>query len=98
MNTFLNNMEIEYDEKFINSFTEIFDFIALDSLNRSNNFKIELKDKIESLVYMPKKFRKSIYFEDDSIRDLIFKGYVVPYKITKEKIIILGITKHKKGL
>ncbi|EGR7920127.1 type II toxin-antitoxin system RelE/ParE family toxin, partial [Campylobacter jejuni] len=41
------------------------------------------------------KFRKSLAFDDENVRDFIFKGYVIPYKIDKEKdlIIILGIYK-----
>ena len=46
---------------------------------------------------MPFKCRKSIYFSDDNIRDLIFMGYVIPYKIyeNKNEIIIIGINKYK---
>ena len=46
------------------------------------------------------KCRKSIYFSDDNIRDLIFMGYVIPYKIyeSKNEIIIIGITKYKNNL
>ena len=49
---------------------------------------------------MPFKYRKSIYWNDNNIRDLIFKGYVVPYKIdtTKNKIIIIGINKYMEKL
>lgn len=45
---------------------------------------------------MPLKYKKSIYFNDENIRDLVFKGYVVPYKIdtAKNKIIIIGINKY----
>ena len=49
---------------------------------------------------MPHKFRKSIYFNDENIRDYIFKGYVIPYFIdTKhEKIVLLGIVKYREKL
>lgn len=49
---------------------------------------------------MPFKYRKSIYFNDNNIRDLIFKGYVVPYKIdtVKNQIIIIGINKYMEKL
>lgn len=47
---------------------------------------------------MPYKFRQSNSFEDENIRDFIFKGYIIPYKINtqKDKIIILGIYKENK--
>lgn len=47
---------------------------------------------------MPLKYRKSIYFDDENIRDLVYLGYVVPYKIEKDKIVIIGITKYRIGL
>ena len=37
--------------------------------------------------------RKSTNFNDESIRDLIFKSYVIPYLIDNEVIYVLGIYK-----
>ena len=93
-------MNIIYEPKFVKSFTTIWDFISIDSQARANKFKVELKDKINDLVYMPYKFRKSIYFNNDNIRDLIFKGYVVPYRINKIKntIFIIGINKYQNDI
>jgi len=92
-------LKIIYDPKFVNNFNKIWDFIANDSILRAKNFKEELKAKIEDLPHMPYKFRKSIYFDNEEIRDMIFKGYVLPYKIDKKenKLIILGITKYKEN-
>ena len=93
-------MKIIYDPRFINSFNKIWDYIAQDSKNRANEFKKGLKKSIEEIDYMPYKYRKSIYFDDDSIRDLIYKGYTVVYKIDEEQsiITILGIKKYKEEL
>jgi len=46
---------------------------------------------------MPYKFRKSIYFEDENIRDYVFMGYCIPYVIQKEqgRIVLLDIIKWK---
>ncbi|MDD2567021.1 MAG: type II toxin-antitoxin system RelE/ParE family toxin [Thiovulaceae bacterium] len=93
-------MQIIYDPRFINQFNTVWDYIALDSISRANSFKKELKEKIENLPYMPYKYKKSIYFHDKNIRDFIFKGYVIPYKIDKPQnaLTIIGITKYKKEL
>ncbi len=93
-------MQIIYQPKFINSFNNIWDYIAQDSKNRANKFKREIKKLIEDIHHMPYKCRKSIYFDDDNIRDLIFKGYTIVYKVdeTKEQIAILGIKKYKAEL
>lgn len=76
------------------------EFIAQDSLNQAIKFQIDLDEIIDDIQNMPFKYRKSIYFNDNNIRDLIFKGYVVPYKIdtVKNQIIIIGINKYMEKL
>lgn len=73
------------------------EFIAQDSVTRAINFQFTLDEKVNNLIFMPYKFRKSIYFEDENIRDLIFKGYTVPYKVDKKNdvITIIGIKKYQ---
>ena len=84
----------------MNEFNNIWDYISLDSRNRANTFKKEFRESIEGIPFMPYKYRKSIYFNKEYIRDLIFKGYVVPYKIDTDnnQIIIIGINKYKSNL
>ena len=86
-------MVIEYKPKFERELKIIFDFIAKDSLNRAREFRNELIAKIERTAQTPFICRKSINFNDESIRDLIFKGYVIPYLIDDEVIYVLGIYK-----
>jgi hypothetical protein len=47
---------------------------------------------------MPYKYRKSIYFDNEDIRDMIFKGYITVYKINQNQIVIVGISKYKDGI
>ncbi len=89
-------MIIEYDEKFALKINEIWHFIALDSQNRADLFKNELRQHIESIPNFPYKFRKSKWFDDENIRDLIFKGYTIPYYVQRNKIVILDIFKWDK--
>jgi len=42
-------------------------------------------------------FRKSIYFDDDSIRDLIFKGYTVVFRINNSQIEVFGFVKFQEN-
>jgi hypothetical protein len=48
---------------------------------------------------MPYKNRKSIYFDRDDIRDLIYKGYTVVYKINRKEdsIEVFGFTKYENN-
>lgn len=70
-------------------------FIANDSLQKANKFDKELRIKLNSLDFMPYKYRKSTYFDDENIRDFVFKGYVVPYFINEkaDEVVVLGICK-----
>jgi len=86
-------MVIKYKPKFERELKIIFDFIAKDSLSRAREFRNELITKIERTAQTPFICRKSINFNDESIRDLIFKGYVIPYLIDDEVIYVLGIYK-----
>jgi plasmid stabilization system protein ParE len=69
------------------------DFIALDSVNRALTFYDEIVAKINKITDNPYLHRKRPTLNDDNIRELIHKGYTVPFEIdTKNnKIIILGI-------
>ncbi len=84
-------MTIKYSDRFGNEFLEIYTFIALDSAQMANKFKNGIKKSIESISDMPYKNRKSIKIDDESIRELIYKKYVIIYKIDKNEILILGI-------
>ncbi|MCG3692592.1 type II toxin-antitoxin system RelE/ParE family toxin [Aliarcobacter butzleri] len=93
-------MQIIRDINYLQKLQSIMEFIAQDSLNQAIKFQIDLDEIIDDIQNMPFKYRKSIYFNDNNIRDLIFKGYVVPYKIdtSKNQIIIIGINKYMEKL
>ncbi len=84
-------MIIKYSDRFEGEFFEVYTFIALDSIDMALKFKNELKKSIENISSMPYKNRKSTKINDDNIRELVFKTYVVPYKIEQNEIWILGI-------
>ncbi len=93
-------MKIIKDPKFDHDLKVILQFIALGSKSKAKAFKNELISKVSNLTNMPYKYRKSIYFSDDNIRDYIFKGYVIPYHIDIDNntLTILGIVKYKEYL
>jgi hypothetical protein len=88
-------MQIIKDKIFVQNLKEVLKFISLDSKNKAHHFNNQLFDIINNLSNMPFKFRKSYYYNDDNIRDLIFKGYTIPYLINQNsnQIIILDIFK-----
>lgn len=86
-------MVINYSRKFLDELDEILEFISQDKPNASKNFNLELKAKINDIKDHPKIYRKSLSFDDENYRDLIYKGYTVPYFVGENKILILGIFK-----
>jgi len=90
-------MQIVKDERYYLDLTDIMDLIARNSVQRAILFQSNLDTLIDDIVNFPLKYRKSIYFDDVNIIDLIFKGYVVPYEVDMDSltITILGIVKWK---
>jgi hypothetical protein len=93
-------MNIVRSQAYTKALQETMQFILLDSKARALTFKHELDAHIDNLDNMPFKFRKSIYFNDDNKRDLIFKGYTVVYKIDtiKDTITIIGLRNTQEKL
>jgi plasmid stabilization system protein ParE len=56
--------------------------------------------QIKNLPNNPYKFRKSFYFDDENIRDMIFKKYTIVYEIDldNDMIVILNIFYKNKPL
>ena len=89
-------MNFEFDDRFIKALNDIESFIALDNLERAEKFKNDIIDKISSLDFMPKRCRKSTLANDESIRDLIFKGYIIVFKIQNDTMKVLYIYKENE--
>lgn len=86
-------MILEQSSRFEEEFEIIIDFIALDSVNRALEFYDELILKIKNISHSPYSYRKRNNSESPTTRELIFKGYTIPFEIDEKnnKIIILGI-------
>ncbi len=86
-------MILEKLPRFDEELEEIVGFIAEDSLDRALKFYDELISKIENIPQNPLIYRKQQNIEDENIRELIFKGYVVPFYVDThdDKIVVLGI-------
>lgn len=58
-------------------------YIARDKPQAGRNFKNELLNEIRKIPEFPYSYRKSIFFNDDNIRDLVYKGAVIAFRILK---------------
>jgi len=88
-------VKIVRDEKFTQALTGILVYIARDSKSGARFFRNALQKTIGTLDTFPYKYRQSYYYNDSQIRDLIFKGYTIPYLIDEKRdvIVILDIFK-----
>ncbi len=86
-------MQIIFKDSFSKSLDSILDYIAEDGLSRAIKFNQQLHKQIKNIPSMPYKYRKSYYYDNEEIRDMIFKGYTIPYLINEEHIVILDIFK-----
>ena len=91
-------MLVKFSTRFLTQLQIIVDFIAKDSFAKACSFQQTLFSEFKKLDFMPYKFRKSIYFDDENIRDFIFKGYVVPYFVDMQGKIILILAICKENL
>jgi plasmid stabilization system protein ParE len=83
-------LQVIFKKRFEQSLKSIVRYIARDSIKNAMNFKEQLESMIDNISNMPYKHRKSFYYNDDNTRDMIFKGYTLPYLIdTKNNCIVL---------
>ncbi|TKB96080.1 type II toxin-antitoxin system RelE/ParE family toxin [Pedobacter cryophilus] len=87
-----------FKESFLNRLKSQIHYISLDSNNRAIKFKKDLFLKIREIPTKPYSFRKSIYFEDELIRDLIFKGYTIVFRINNQTIEVFGLINYHENL
>ena len=88
-------MKLIKEVNFTHNLERIVLYIADDSKSRARTFSRNLQKRLNNLENFPYKFRKSVYFDNEHIRDYVFKGYTIPYLIDKENdvIVVLDIFK-----
>ena len=88
-------MQITRDTVYLEELDKILNSIAKHSLANALNFIGKLDHHISKIPYMPYKSRHSFYYDSEDVRDLIFKGYTIPYLVDNEnqQIVLLDIFK-----
>jgi plasmid stabilization system protein ParE len=91
-------MQIKRHRKYVSNLFSILEYIAKDKVLASQKFKGDIDEKIENLINFPYKNRPSRYFENENIRDMIFKGYTIVYEVKPQEdtIEILDIFNRNK--
>ncbi len=93
-------MKIDISTSFREKLNSQIEYIAKDKPGAARKFKIELLKIIKEIPAMPYRNRKSIFFDDHEIRDMVYKGYIVVYRIVAkdETIQVFGFTKYEEDL
>lgn len=75
-------------------------YISKDKPIAARKFKTELIKNIRKDLKQPFRFKKSIYFNDENIRDYVFKGYTAVYEIDAKQntIFVFGFIKYKDSI
>jgi len=89
-------MKIVFKETFVIRLEKQLKYIAKDNPRSAKRLKKDLLTKIRRISSNPKQFRKSIYFDDNSIIDLVFKGYTIVFRITETQIEVFGFVKFQE--
>ena len=88
-------MKIIFKDTFIYRLENQLEFIARNNPANARKFKNELFSLIKAIPSTPRKHRKSIWYDDEDIRDLIFKGYTIVYRINNPIIEVFGFVKYQ---
>lgn len=88
-------MKIEISEQFRDKLKRQVQYISLDKPAAARKFNQSIFANIKKISANPKINRKSIFFEDENIRDLVVKGYLVVYEIlpAENRIVVFGFYK-----
>ena len=90
-------MRLRIHTSFGDKLNDQVEYIAKDKPAAARKFKREVIKQIKGIPKIPYANRKSIFFDREDIRDLVFKGYVIVYKINTENksIEVFGFTKYE---
>lgn len=91
----MTNYEVEVTEAFMNKLLIIIDRIKEDRPTVAKKLRKDILQKVNGLHSMPFRYRQSIYFEDENIRDLIFKGFAIIYEIQNNRVVVFSVIKHE---
>lgn len=91
-------MKVNIQDSFVEKLNRQVLYIAYDKPAAARKFKNDILQKCRKLKDNPYKFKKSIYFDREDIRDMVFKGYTIVYKVDKEVISVFALLKHEEGL
>ena len=88
-------MNIISSELYEQQLKEILETLAKEDFKATKSFKLYLDTLILNMPTKVKKYKKSIYFDKENIKDLECQGYTIPFLADEENdvFVVLGIVK-----
>jgi len=93
-------MTVNISNEFLKLLTDQVHYIYKDKPRAALKFRKDLLKNIKKDLKQPFQFKKSIYFDDENIRDHVFKGYTSVYEIDvmQNTVFVFGFIKYKDSL
>ncbi len=90
-------MRVVRKREYLLELKNILSYIAQDSPNRARAFKKQLDLRVDGLVHFPYKYRQSIHHNNKAVRDLIYKGYTIVYRVNEvnQSIEVVDVFKYQ---
>ena len=97
---FLPKMTIKLSKQFQLDLISQVHFIYKDKPQAALKFRKDIIKNLRKDLKHPFLFKKSIYFDNETIRDYVFKGYTCVYEIdVKQNVVnVFGFIKYKQFL
>lgn len=93
-------MKVELYASFIAQLYAQARYIARDRPAAARKFKKDVLLHVNVLGQRPYSNRRSIYFDGEHYRDMVFKGYKVVYRVDAEQdtVYVIGLVNMQEGL
>ncbi len=90
-------MLITYKSTFVDRLANHLEYIARYNPKAAKNLQKVLLSRIKKIVNNPYLYRKSIYFNDYLVRDLVCKGYTIVFRINEDTIEVFGFVRFQQN-
>lgn len=93
-------MTVKISNEFLKLLKNQVHYIYKDKPKAALKFRKDLLKNIQKDLKNPFHFKKSRYFDDENIRDYVFKGYVSIYEVDIEEqiVFVFAFIKYKDSL
>ena len=92
-------MKVKISDDFVQKLNSQIEYIARDKPVAARKLKSAILTGIKKLAQHPYSARRSIYFEDESIRELIIKGYKIIYRVesSSNEMVVFGFIRSQNA-